>query len=62
MMEDLEKDRKFSADKVQRRLELGATRDDFMSAILRKKGEQEMTRAEIEASFNILVVAGMYHY
>ena len=59
MLEDLEKDRKFSADKVDRRLKLGATRNDFISPILKKQGEKAMTLPEIHSSFNILVVAGM---
>ena len=59
MLEDLERDRKFSADRVDRRLKLGSSRNDFMSPILRKEGDKAMTRAEIESSFNILVVAGM---
>ena len=58
MIEDLEKDRKFSAQRVHRRLQQGTHRDDFMSPILRAKGERGMTIPEIEASFNILVVAG----
>lgn len=58
MLDDLERDRKFSADRVDRRLKLGATRNDFMSPILRKQGDRAMSRAEIESSFNILVVAG----
>lgn len=60
MLDALERDRKFSADRVDRRLKLGASRNDFMSPILRKEGEKAMSRAEIEASFNILVVAGTY--
>lgn len=60
MMEDLEKDRKFSADRVHRRLQQGTQRDDFMSPILRAKEEKGMTIPEIEASFNIIVVAGKH--
>jgi cytochrome P450 len=60
VLEDLEKDRKFSADRVQRRLKHGTARSDFMSPILRRNDEKRggMTVPEIEASFNILVVAG----
>lgn len=58
MLEDLEKDRKFSADRVHGRLQQGTQRNDFMSPILRANNESGMTIPEIEASFNILVVAG----
>jgi cytochrome P450 len=59
MFDDLERYRKFSADRVDRRLKLSASRNDFMSLILRKEGDRAMSRAEIEASFNVLVVTGM---
>lgn len=56
--DDLEKDRKFSADRVERRMKMGATRNDFTTPILKKQGDRALTRPEIESSFNILVVAG----
>lgn len=39
MLEDVEKDRGFSADRVGCRLKLGATRNGFMTRILCKKGD-----------------------
>lgn len=39
-------------------MRMGASRDDFMSAILRKEGDKGMSREEIESSINTLVVAG----
>jgi cytochrome P450 len=52
----------FTRDKVGERLEKGTERPDFMGAVLRNSEKVEegegITRAEIDATFNILMVAG----
>ncbi|KAI9710968.1 MAG: hypothetical protein M1820_002405 [Bogoriella megaspora] len=44
--------------KVAQRLERGTERPDFMSFILRGEDEKSMTRREIEANSEILIIAG----
>ena len=53
---------RYTQEKVTERLEQGCDRPDFMGAVLRnneraEKGE-EISRAEIDATFNIVIIAG----
>jgi cytochrome P450 len=50
----------YTVDKVGRRLQRGddPTRPDFVSHITRYNDEKGMTRAEIDSTFNVLVIAG----
>ena len=45
-------------DKVQRRLNLDVERPDFMSHVIRFNDDKGMSQSEIEATFNIIIVAG----
>ncbi|TVY81083.1 Cytochrome P450 monooxygenase aclL [Lachnellula suecica] len=60
MMKDLQADTDFAVERVASRLKKGTTRNDFMSPIIRANDEHGMSIGEIEASFNILIVAGNF--
>lgn len=45
-------------DKVQRRLKFDVERPDFMSHVIRYNDDKGMSQSEIEATFNIDIVAG----
>ena len=45
-------------DKVRRRLNLEVDRPDFMSHVIRYNDDEGMSQSEIEATFNIIIVAG----
>lgn len=49
---------RMSKDKVGHRLDLQATRPDFVSYILRHNDERGMTRQEIEENAGVLILAG----
>jgi cytochrome P450 len=44
--------------KIEKRLDQGTDRPDFMSYVLRHNDEKGMSRAEIQLTFNLLMLAG----
>lgn len=49
---------RLSKDKIHRRLNLGTDSVDFMSYILKNNDKDGMSTLEIEATFNVLILAG----
>ena len=47
-----------AVDKVHRRLNLETTRKDFMTEVIAHNDDKGMSLSEIEATFNILIIAG----
>ena len=45
-------------DKIEKRIDQGTDRPDFMSYVLRHNDEKGMSREEIQATFNVLMIAG----
>ena len=58
LMEDQKKHYQFAIDRVQRRLETKTKERDLMTHMLAEEDENGMTRSEIEANFNIIIIAG----
>jgi len=48
----------YTKAKIEKRLDQGNERPDFMSFVLRHNDEKGMSRAEIQATFNLLMIAG----
>ncbi|QDS68969.1 hypothetical protein FKW77_008901 [Venturia effusa] len=48
----------YTKDKILKRMEQGTTRPDFMSYVLRHNDEKGMSAAEIQETFNLLLIAG----
>ena len=48
----------YTKDKIEKRIEQGSDRPDFMSYVLKYNDEKGMSREEIQATFNVLMIAG----
>lgn len=48
----------YTKDKIEKRIDQGTDRPDFMSYVLRHNDEKGMSREEIQATFNVLMIAG----
>jgi cytochrome P450 len=48
----------YTKDKIEKRIDQGTDRPDFMSCVLRHNDEKGMSREEIQATFNVLMIAG----
>ncbi|KIW25940.1 uncharacterized protein PV07_09074 [Cladophialophora immunda] len=48
----------YTKDKIEKRIDQGTERPDFMSYVLRHNDENGMSREEIQATFNVLMIAG----
>jgi len=48
----------YTKDKIEKRIDQGTDRPDFMSYVLRHNDEKGMSREEIQATFNLLMIAG----
>ena len=48
----------YTKGKIEKRIDQGTDRPDFMSYVLRHNDEKGMSREEINATFNILMIAG----
>ena len=52
------RNRLLAHEKINRRLNLETERNDFMSPVIRNNDERSMTLAEIQGTFNTVIVAG----
>jgi cytochrome P450 len=48
----------YTKDKIEKRIDQGSDRPDFMSYVLKYNDEKGMSREEIQATFNVLMIAG----
>jgi cytochrome P450 len=48
----------YTKGKIEKRIDQGTDRPDFMSYVLRYNDEKGMSREEIQATFNVLMIAG----
>jgi cytochrome P450 len=48
----------YTKDKIEKRIDQGTDRPDFMLFVLRHNDEKGMSREDIQATFNVLMVAG----
>lgn len=48
----------YTKDKIEKRIDQRTDRPDFMSYVLRYNDEKGMSREEIQATFNVLMIAG----
>ena len=58
LMDDQRKHYQFVIDRVQRRLQAKTEREDLISHLLTENEDNKMTNSEIEANFNIIIIAG----
>ena len=58
LMDDQRKHYQFAIDRVQRRLRTKTERTDLISHLLTDGEDKKMTDSEIEANFNIIIIAG----
>jgi hypothetical protein len=49
---------RYTKDKIEKRIDQQTDRPDFMSYVLRHNDEKGMSRDEIQATFNLLMIAG----
>lgn len=58
LMDDQRKHYQFAIDRVQGRLQAKTEREDFVSHLLTENAGKKITKPEIEANMNIIIIAG----